>query len=176
MTEQDGSFRRLMETVRERQSIPVSGRPGRPPKNRVSTTGHFALVIHESMKTLAKQRSGQSDHVMSTSDIYNLACMQLISDLQLLLGDQLRLPAGAVTLSGILGLRELIDRPIVTPLRDLDLNCDEQQRTTLYVDKPVWDALIEMSLRFSLSMRRSIHVHRLLELGAAWYLAGIEFP
>jgi len=126
------------------------------------------------MKTLAKHLSEESDHVVSTSDMYNLACMQLITDLHQLLGDQLRLPAGAVTLSGILGLRELIDRPMLTPLRDLDLNCEDQQRTTLYVDKPVWDALIEMSLRFSLSMRRSIHIHRLLELGAAWYLAGIE--
>jgi hypothetical protein len=174
LTEQDGSFRRLMETVRERQSSPIGGRPGRPPKNRVSTTGHFALPIHESMKILARKRTEQADHVVSTSDLYNEAATQLITDLHGLLGDELRLPAGAVSLSGILGLRELLDRPVVTPLRELDLNCDTQQRTTLYIDQSVWDALIEMSLRFGLSMRRTIHIHRLLELAAAWFLAGLE--
>jgi len=56
----------------------------------------------------------------------------------------------------------------------LTLRSDHQQRTTLYLDHPVWDALIEVSLRFGLQMRRSIHVHRLLEMSAAWFLAGIE--
>jgi hypothetical protein len=27
-----------------------------------------------------------------------------------------------------------------------------------------------------LRMRRAIHVHRLVELAAAWYLAGVESP
>lgn len=174
LTEHDGSFRRLMETVKERQSIPISGRPGRPPKNRVATTGHFALPLHNRMKALARDRSGCADHAISVSDVYNEAALQLITDLHDLLGDDLRLPAGAVTLSGILGLRELVARPLLTPLRDLDLQSGEQQRTTLYIDQPIWDALIEMSLRFGLSMRRPIHVHRLLELSAAWYLASLE--
>jgi hypothetical protein len=44
----------------------------------------------------------------------------------------------------------------------------------LHIDPAVWDALLEMSLRFGLRMRRAIHVHRLVELAAAWYLSGVE--
>ena len=174
VAEHDGSFRRLMELVRERQSGPPSGRPGRPPKNRVAVTGHIARHIHQRMTALAQQRARRADHAVSASDLYNEAALQMVGDLHNLLGDDLRLPAGAVSLSGILGLRELVDRPVVTPLRDLNLQASDQQRTTLYVDQPLWDALIEMSLRFGLGMRKTIHIHRLLELGAAWYLAGVE--
>lgn len=173
LTEHDGSFRRLMEMVKERQMAP-NGRPGRPPKNRVPTTGHFALRIHDRMKSLARKRSEDVEYTVSTSDMYNVAALQLVTDLHDLLGEELRLPAGAVTMDGILGLRELIDRPVLTPLRELELQSTEQQRTTLYLDQPIWDALIEMSLRFGLRLRHTIHVHRLIELGAAWYLAGIE--
>ena len=175
LTDHDGSFRRLIETVRDRQSLP-SGRPGRPPKNRIPTTGHFVSPLHDRMKALAKARTQQGDRLVSISDVYNEACQQLIADLHSLLGDEFRLPAGAVTLSAILGLREMLDRPIRTALRDLPLQADDQQRTTLYFDRSIWDALIEISLRFSLYMRRSMHVHRLLELAAAWYLAGLESP
>ena len=174
LAEHDGSFRRLMEMVKERQGGPPSGRPGRPPKNRVAVTGHIARHLHQRMTALAHQRARRADHAVSASDLYNEAALQLVADLHELLGDDLRLPAGAVSLSGILGLRELVDRPVVTPLRDLNPQASEQQRTTLYIDQPLWDALIEMSLRFGLSMRKTIHVHRLLELGAAWYLAGVE--
>ncbi len=173
LSEHDGSFRRLVETVKNQQT-PLGGRPGRPPKNRVPTTGHFALVIHDRMKALAKSRSEQSERAVSVADLYNEAVRVTVTDLHDLLGDDLRLPAGATTLAGVLGLRELIDRPVVTPLRELTLRSDDQQRTTLYLDQPVWDALIEVSLRFGLQMRRSIHVHRLLEMSAAWFLAGIE--
>jgi len=173
LTEQDGSFRRLIETVKEQQGLP-SGRPGRPPKNRIPTTGHFMSHLHDRLRTLAQKRTQNSDHLVSISDLYNEAAMQLVSDLHQLLGEELRLPAGAVTLSAILGLRELIDRPIRTPLRDLELHSDHLTRTTLHLDPAVWDALLEMSLRFGLRMRRAIHVHRLVELAAAWYLAGEE--
>lgn len=173
LTERDGSFRRLIETVREQQAAP-SNKTGRPPKHRVPTTGHFAVRLHDQMKTLARERSSQSDHMISTSDVYNEAAMQLVTDLHSLLGEEFRLPAGAVTMAGILGLRELLDRPILTPLRDLEFQNAEQQRTTLYFDQSVWDALLEMSLRFGLRLRRTVHVHRLIELGAAWFLAGLE--
>jgi hypothetical protein len=173
LTERDGSFRRLVETVREQRSL-TSGRAGRPPKNRVPTTGLFAVCIHTRMKAIAKGRSAEADHQISASDVYNEAAIQLIEDLHQLMGNELRLPAGAMTLTGILGLRELIDRPIRTPLRELDFHTGEQYRTTLYFDQAVWDALIEMSMRFGLRMRRAIHVHRLIELGAAWYLAGLD--
>lgn len=155
MTEHDGSFRRLMETVRERQSVTLSGKPGRPPKNRVSTTGHFSARIHKRMKWLAKERTKHADHMISTSDLYNEAAAQMLTDLHDLLGEELKLPAGAVSLPGILGLRELIDRPIHTPLRELELQGDELQRTTVYIDEPVWDALVEMSLRFGLKIGRA---------------------
>jgi len=174
LTEHDGSFRRLMETVKERQSITLSGKPGRPPKNRVSTTGHFSAPIHQRMKLLAKARTKHADHMVSTSDLYNEAAAQMLTDLHGLLGEELKLPAGAVSLSGILGLRELLDRPLKTPLRELGLQGEDLQRTTVYIDQPIWDALVEMSLRFGLSMRRTVYVQRLLELAAAWYLAGIE--
>ena len=174
LAEHDGSFRRLMEMVKGRQTGPPSGRPGRPPKNRVAITGHIARHIHQRMTALAQQRARHVDRAISASDLYNEAALQLVADLHDLLGDDLRLPAGALSLSGILGLRELVDRPVVTPLRDLNPQASDQQRTTLYIDQPLWDALIEMSLRFGLSMRKTIHVHRLLELGAAWYLAGVE--
>jgi hypothetical protein len=173
LTEQDGTFRRLIETVKARQTM-LSGRPGRPPKNRVPTTGHFVSSVHERMKALSKDRTHQSDHLISVSDLYNEASVQLVADLHTLLGDEMRLPAGAVTLSAILGLRELIDRPMLTPLRELSIQGGETQRTTLYFDRDIWDAMIEMSLRFSLQLRRSIHVHRLLEMAAAWYLAGLQ--
>jgi len=173
LTEHDGSFRRLIETVREQRSVPGI-RPGRPPKNRVPTTGHFAEHLHDRMKALARQRTELSDHAISTSDLYNEAAHQMIADLRRLLGDELRLPAGAVTMTGILGLRELVDRPIVTPLGELDFQTGDQQRTTVYFDQDVWDALLEMSLRFGLRLRRAIHVHRMIELGTAWYLAGLD--
>jgi len=125
------------------------------------------------MKALAQARTEQAEHLVSAADLYNEAALQLITDLHNLLGDELQLPAGAVSVPGILGLRELIDRPVQTPLRELEFQAAEQTRTTLYFDQPIWDALIEMSLRFGLQMRRSIHIHRLLELSAAWFLAGI---
>ena len=173
LTERDGSFRRLVEMAREELVVP-SGRPGRPRKNRVGTTGLIAVHIHEHMKAIAKNRTAGADHVVSTSDLYNEAAVQLIEDLHFLLGDGLRLPAGAVTPTGILGLRELLGRPIQTPLRELEFQLSAQSRTTVYFDQSVWDALIEMSMRFGLQMRRPIHVHRLIELSAAWYLAGMN--
>jgi hypothetical protein len=172
LTERDGSFRRLVETVRE-QRAESGGRVGRPAKNRVPITGLFALHIHDRMKAIAKERTAEADHLISATDLYNEAAIQLIEDLHQLLGDELRLPAGAVTLSGILGLRELIDRPVYTPLRELEFHTGEQYRTTLYFDQAVWDALIEMSMRFGLRMRRAVQVQRLIELAAAWYLAGL---
>lgn len=174
LAEHDGSFRRLMETIKERQALPVTGKPGRPSKHRVSATGHFAPGIHSRMKALAQRRSEHSERLVSTSDLYNEAAALLIADLHTLLGDELKLPAGAVTLGGVLGLRELIDRPIRTPLRELELQRGEFQRTTVYIDQPIWDALIEMSLRFGLSMRKTVYAQHLLELAAAWYLAGME--
>jgi hypothetical protein len=130
--------------------------------------------LHDRMRTLAQERTQNSDHLVSISDLYNEAALQLIADLHQLLGEELRLPAGAMTLPAILGLRELIDRPITTPLRELELQADQLTRTTLHIDPAVWDALLEMSLRFGLRMRRAIHVHRLVELAAAWYLSGVE--
>ncbi len=173
LTEQDGSFRRLVETVKARKP-PVAEKPGRPPKHRVPTTGYYARRIHDRIKALAKAHSQRAGHLVSASDLYNEAAAQLIVDLYGLLGDELKLPAGALSLTGVLGLRELVDRPVHTPLRDLELHAGETQRTTLYVDGPVWDALVEMSLRFSLRMRRTLYVQELLELAAAWYLAGLD--
>jgi len=173
LTEHDGSFRRLVQTVRERRPV-STGRPGRPPKNRVATTGHFAGYLHAQMKALAQARSEESGHLVSVSDLYNEAATLMITDLHALLGDDVRLPAGAVSLTGVLGLRELVDRPVRTPLRDLPLQTGDQLRTTLYFDRPVWEALVEVSMRFGLQMRRSIHVHRLIELSAAWFVAGLE--
>lgn len=175
LSEQDGSFRRLMEMVRGQPTVP-SGGPGRPPKHRIPTTGYFAGHLHSRMKTLAKARTERVDHLISTADLYNEAARQLATDLHDLLGDELKLPAGAVTLSAVLGLREMVDRPIITQLRDLEFQASKQVRTTLYLDQSIWDALLEMSLRFGLQVRRTIHVHRLLELGAAWYLAGEQVP
>jgi len=175
VTDRDGSFRRLIELVREDQEVPIV-RLGRPRKNRVSTTGLFAANIHERMKAVAKDRTARAGRFVSTSDVYNEAAVQLIEDLHFLLGDELRLPAGAVTLAGILGLREMMDRPVETPLHVLDFQWSDQSRTTIYFDQIVWDALIEMTLRFGLMMRRVFHVHRLIELSAAWYLAGLNVP
>ena len=70
--------------------------------------------------------------------------------------------------------RSLVNRPLHTPLRDLPIEAEAQQRTTLYFDRPVWEALVEMSMRFGLQMRRAIHVHRLIEMAAAWYMAGFK--
>jgi len=176
LAEQDGSFRRLVEAVREQQSIPLSGRPGRPPKNRIPTTGHFAQHLFDRMRILSRTRTEETGHLVSMSDLYNESASLLITDLHGLLGDELRLPAGAMTLPAILGLRELIDRPVVVPLSVLSLTAEGRQRTTLHMDPIIWDALLEMSLRFGLRMRRIVHVHRLLELGSAWYLAGLEPP
>ncbi len=172
MTEQDGSFRRLVETIKQRQT-PPRGRPGRPPKHRTATTGHFYVSIYNRMKALSRRRTSQADHLVSISDLYNEAARVLVTDLHALLGDTLRLPAGAVTVPGVLGLREMVDRPMYVPLRDLELQ-GEQKRTTLHLDETVYDALLELSLRFGLQMRKAIHMHRLLELAAAWYLSGIE--
>ncbi|MCD4684830.1 MAG: hypothetical protein K8S97_02705 [Anaerolineae bacterium] len=174
MNDRDGSFRRLIEMVKEQQATPLTGKPGRPPKHRVSTTGYFAVNIHTRMKLLAKERSKEVESAVSTADVYNDAAIMLITDLHALLGEELKLPAGAVSVSGILGLRELLDRPVKIPLKNLELQSGELQRTTIYIDQPVWDALVEMSLRFGLSMRHTIYVQRLLELAAAWYLAGLE--
>lgn len=171
LSEHDGSFRRLMEMVRN-QPVVQGGRPGRPSKNRIPTTGYFAENLHSRMKALAKIRTDRVDHLISASDLYNDAARQLATDLHDLLGDELRLPAGAVTLSGILGLRELVARPMRVALRELEFQASEQSRTTLYLDQSIWDALLEISLRFGLQMRRSFHVHRMVELSAAWYLAG----
>ena len=174
MSERDGSFRRLVQMVQSRRETP-HGRPGRPPKNRVPTTGHFVSRLHNRMKEIADARARQEDHAVSVADLYNEAALVMITDLHTLLGDDLGLPAGAVALDGILGLRELLDRPVRTPLRDLALLSQDQKRTTLYVDQPVWDALLEMGLRFGLQLRQPIHVQRLLDLSAAWYLADFEF-
>lgn len=173
MTEHDGTFRRLAQTVRERRVV-STGRPGRPPKNRVATTGHFSRTLHRQMKALARTRTEAAGRLVSVSDLYNEAAAQMITDLHALLGDDVRLPAGAVSLTAVLGLRELVNRPLHTPLRELPLQPDAQQRTTLYFDRPVWEALVEMSMRFGLQMRRSIHVHRLIELAAAWFVAGFK--
>ncbi len=171
---QDGSFRRLVETVKAREKRPPTGRPGRPPKYRVPTTGYFSRSIHDRIKALSKVRSRQVGHFVSASDLYNEAAARLITDLYELLGEELRLPTGAMTLSAILGLRELVDRPIRTPLRELALHSEDSQRSTLYVDKPIWEALVEMSLRFGLYMRRTVFVQHLLELAAAWYLSDLD--
>ena len=176
MGEQDGSFRRLMQTVRDQQPETAVGRTGRPPKNRVPTTGKFSAAIHDRMKGLAKERTEQSDHLVSVADVYNEAAEMLIEDLHQLLGDDMRLPSGALSISGILGLRELINRPVLTPLRDLPFHSDEETRTTLYFDEEIWNILMELSLRFGLQLRRPVHIHRLIELGSAWYLAGINPP
>lgn len=175
MTERDGSFRRLVQMVKERPT-PPAGRPGRPPKHRVPTTGYFALGLHQRIQALAGARGQQAGHLVSISDLYNEAALVLITDLHQLLGDELRLPAGALSLTGVLGLRELVDRPLRVPLRELDLRPEETKRTTLHLDKPIRNMLIEISLRFGLQLRRTIHMHRILELGAAWFLAGVEMP
>ena len=174
LKEQDGSFRRLVETVKAREKKTVTGKPGRPPKYRVPTTGYFSRSIHDRIKALSKARSRQAGHFVSASDLYNEAAECFITDLYELLGDDLHLPSGAMTLSGVLGLRELVERPIRIPLRELELRSENSQRSTLYVDKPVWEALVEMSLRFGLHMRRPIFVQHLLELAAAWYLADLD--
>ena len=174
LTEQDGSFRRLVEMVKAREKKAVTGKPGRPPKYRVPTTGYFSRSIHDRIRALSKRRSRQAGHFVSASDLYNEAAERLITDLYELLGDELRLPSGAKSLSGVLGLRELVERPIRTPLRELELHGEDAQRSTLYVDKPVWEALVEMSLRFGLHMRRPIFVQHLLELAAAWYLTDLD--
>ena len=116
------------------------------------------------MKTLAHTRTEAAGRLISVSDMYKEAAAKMITDLHALLGDDVRLPAGAVSLTGVLGLRELVNRPLHTPLRELPLQPAVQQRTTLYFVRPVWEALVEMSMRFGLQMRRSIHVHRLIEL------------
>ncbi len=173
LAEQDGSFRRLVETVKTRGKKTVTGKPGRPPKYRVPTTGYFSRSIHDRIKALSKIRSQQAGYFVSASDLYNEAAEQLITDLYELLGDELRLPSGAMTLSGVLGLRELVDRPIRTPLSELALHSEDSQRSTLYVDKPIWEALVEISLRFGLYMRRTVFIQHLLELAAAWYLSDL---
>lgn len=173
MTQHDGSFRRLAQTVRDRRAL-STGRPGRPPKNRIATTGHFGAYLHEQMRAAARTRSEEVERIISISDMYNEAAEQMIFDLHDLLGSDFRLPAGAVSLTGILGLRELVDRPVRTPLRELPLQPSDQLRTTLYFDKPMFDGLVELSMRFGLQMRRPIHIHRLIELSAAWFVAGLE--
>src|SRR5690606_24634313 len=118
LAEHDGTFRRLIQTVRE-QRVVSTGRPGRPPKNRIATTGHFARYLHEQMKALTEARTDAAGRVVGVSDLYNEAAAQMITDLHALLGDDVRLPAGAVSLTAVLGLRELVNRPLHTPLRDL---------------------------------------------------------
>ncbi|MBN1564965.1 MAG: hypothetical protein JXA10_14055 [Anaerolineae bacterium] len=174
MTERDGSFRRLVEMVKEQQDTPKGSRRGRPPKNRVPTTGFYAVHLHSRMKELAKAQSEASVDYISTSDLYNDAARQLISDLHDLLGDEIQLPAGVMSIPGILGLRELVDRPVLTPIGELEFHNAKQHRTTAYFDQPVWDALMELSLRFGLRWRRAVNLYRLVELSAAWYLAGLE--
>ncbi len=172
VTERDGSFRRLIQTVKNQSH--TTG-PGRPRKDRVSTTGWLVLPLHERMKTLARARSRYSETTISVSDIYNEAARVFVTDLHSLLGDEMRLPTGAISLTGILGLRELIKRPMVTPLNVLPLEGDTQ-RTTLHFDQPVWDALMDTSLIISLQMRRVLHVHRMIEVSAAWYLTSFDMP
>lgn len=171
VTERDGSFRRLIQTVKRYQDD-VSRRHT---KRRVPVSGSISLCIHKRMKALAEQRTERADRLVSTSHVYNDAARLFVNDLEQLLGRDLCLPAGALTLSGVLGLRELVDRPVLTPLRDLALRADEQHRTTIYLDPQVWDALIEVSLQFGLQLRRTFHVQPLLKLAAAWYLAGFDF-
>ncbi len=174
LTAQDGSFRRLVETVKAREKRTVTGKAGRPPKFRLPTTGYFSRSIHDRIKALSKARSRQAGYFVSASDLYNEAAERLITDLYDLLGEELRLPSGAMTLSGVLGLRELVDRPIRIPLRELELHSEDSQRSTLYVDEPIWEALVEMSLRFGLHMRRTVFLQHLLELAAAWYLTDLD--
>ena len=174
LTERDGSFRRLVEMVKEQQETPKGVRRGRPPKNRVPTTGYYAVHLHSRMKDLAKVQSDQVDYLISTSDLYNDAARQLVSDLHSLLGDELSLPAGVMSIPGLLGLRELVDRPVLTPVSELEFHDVKQHRTTAYFDQPVWDALMEMSLRFGLRWRRAVNMYQLVELSAAWYLAGLK--
>lgn len=174
MVEQDGSFRRLVEMVREQRPVLTEGRTGRPPKHRVPTTGMFTLPMYERIKGLAKARTEQGDRLVSVADVYNEAALILIEDLHDLLGDEMRLPSGTLSISGILGLRELVKRPVLTPLGDLPFSKSNSIRTTLYFDESIWDILMDLSLRFGLQLRRPLHVHRLVDLGAAWYLAGIE--
>jgi hypothetical protein len=173
LTERDGSFRRLVEMVKEQQETPKGIRRGRPPKNRIPTTGYYAVHLHSRMKELAKAQSEGIDYI-STSDLYNDAARELIADLYSLLGDELALPAGVMSVPGLLGLRELVDRPVLTPISALEFHDAEQHRTTAYFDQPIWDALMEMSLRFGLRWRRAVNFHQLVELSAAWYLAGLE--
>ncbi|NDJ75105.1 MAG: hypothetical protein GYB65_02510 [Chloroflexi bacterium] len=177
MTKQDGSFRRLVQVVKEQQKVPPqpekTGGPGRPPKHRVPTTGYFYRSTYIRMKRLSEQCTQESGRVVSISDLYNDAARQLIADLDDLLNDDMLLPAGALTVPALLGLRELVDRPIYTPLRELEPR-GRQKRTTLYLDQLVRDTLVDMSLRFSLQLRRAVHYHRLLELSAAWYLSGLD--
>ncbi len=174
LTERDGSFRRLVEMVKEQQETPKGPRRGgRPPKNRIPTTGYYAVHLHSRMKDLAVAQSGEMEYI-STSDLYNDAARELIADLHSLLGDELLLPAGVMSIPGILGLRELVDRPVLTPISELEFHNAERHRTTAYFDQPIWDALMEMSLRFGLRWRRAVNLYQLVELSAAWYLAGLE--
>jgi hypothetical protein len=173
VTEKDGSFRRLVRTVKSRQRPPVR-RGGRPSKNRVAANCLVAACIHQRMKNLAELRTRRSGRLVSAADVYNDAARLFVTDMEQLLGYDLRLPSGTVTLASVLGLRDLIDRPILTPLRELNMRSPEQHRTTLYFDPPVWDALIEVSLRFGLQMRRTLHVQPVIELAAAWYVSGFD--
>jgi hypothetical protein len=161
VTERDGSFRRLVQTVKVQQTCSTG-------KSRIPVNAAMPLGIHEWMKSIARARA------ISLSDLYNEAALLLITDVHSLLGDDLRLPLGALTLSGVLGLRELIDRPIRTPLRDLDVFSSGKRRTTLNLDEPVWNALMELSYRFGIQLRRSVPVHRLIELAAVWYLSEFD--
>ena len=172
-TDHNGSFRRLVETMRD-QDGPAPNRVGRPSKNRMPATGYVTVHIHERMKAIAKARSAEADHLVSTSDLYNLAVRQLTADLHKLLGDDMKLPAGALTITGVLGLRDLVDRPVFVPLRDLEPRAARQIRTTLYLDPPVWEAVMELGMRISLQLHRKVRLHQVLDLSAAWYLAGEE--
>ena len=126
LAEHDGTFRRLIQTVRE-QRVVSTGRPGRPPKNRIATTGHFARYLHEQMKALAEARTDAAGRLVSVSDLYNEAAAQMITDLHALLGDDVRLPAGAVSLTAVPGAERSIAPH--TPLRDLPIEAEDQQRT-----------------------------------------------
>lgn len=159
MTEHDGSFRRLIQTVQNQQGESEAAR-----KNRIMVHGNVAQFVHARMRSLAAARS------IYVSDLYNVAVQQLTEDLRQLLGDDLVLPRGAVTLSGILGLRDLVDRPIRTPLGDLDQHADHSQHITIYLDDPVWGALMFVSFRFGVQLRQPVPLHRVAELAAAWYL------
>ncbi len=92
------AFAAWYETVREQRAVPVAG-GGSDARAKIASRqpGLFALHIHDRMKVIAKERTAEADHLVSMSDVYNEAAVQLIEDMHALLGDELLLPAGAMT-------------------------------------------------------------------------------